>query len=185
MRLFVAATLPAKIREALAKIQEDFKEFPARWVKKENLHITVVFIGEIKDPHCVKKISRALMRSAEKSKKIHLETSGTALFPNEHKARVLAVNLAGETEALQMLAEEIKQRLREEKINFDEKILHPHITIARLKRVHPRRRRKIRQGAAEYEAPRESFEVDQIALMESELTAANPVYKTIETFNLE
>ena len=47
MRLFVAVPLPNQIRRSLSKVKSSFADFPAKWVREENLHITLVFIGDI------------------------------------------------------------------------------------------------------------------------------------------
>lgn len=46
-RVFIAINLPEDIKEELVKIQERYFELPCRWTKKENLHITLEFIGNI------------------------------------------------------------------------------------------------------------------------------------------
>ncbi len=177
MRLFIAAPVPESVRKKLVEIKRDFPEFSAKWVEKKNLHITLVFVGEISEADKVDKISEILGKV--NNEPIKLRTDGIALFPDEHKARVLAVSLTGETEKIQTLAEDVERRLREAKIGFDEKPLHPHITLARLKRVHPRKRRSIRQKADSYKVKEETFVINEIALLESELTSSGPIYKTL------
>jgi 2'-5' RNA ligase len=210
MRLFIAALPPKQIRRELAEVKNDFNGFPAKWVEEKNLHLTLVFIGEIGDrpparfrrprrrPRSrpspsqiaddrqeiqtqLNKISKQVEKAAEELPPIKLKTDGVALFPDEHKARLLVVNLTGETAKLHALAEDLKRQLQAAKIDFDEKPFHPHITLARLKRIRPRKKRNIRQKVDDYEMQEETFDVNKIILLESKLTQNGPIYKTMPT----
>ena len=51
MRLFIASPI---ILDDYASIQEDFKDIiEGKWVEEENLHLTWVFLGEMKDERAV------------------------------------------------------------------------------------------------------------------------------------
>ena len=47
MRLFLAIDIPENLKEEVAKFQEQFKIKGIKLVEKENLHITVKFLGEV------------------------------------------------------------------------------------------------------------------------------------------
>ena len=48
-RIFIAINLPENIKKELVSYQEKWPELPIRWTKKENLHITLVFLGSLND----------------------------------------------------------------------------------------------------------------------------------------
>src|SRR3989344_9601393 len=48
-RIFLAINLPEDIKAQLFSVQNKWPDLPARWTKKENLHITLVFLGYISD----------------------------------------------------------------------------------------------------------------------------------------
>lgn len=48
-RIFIAINLPENIKKELANFQSRWPELPIRWVKPENLHITLVFLGYLSD----------------------------------------------------------------------------------------------------------------------------------------
>ncbi|PIR91382.1 hypothetical protein COU02_00430, partial [bacterium (Candidatus Gribaldobacteria) CG10_big_fil_rev_8_21_14_0_10_37_46] len=56
-RIFIAINLPEKIRNELEKLEKETAElFPqetsgglVRWIKKDNLHITLLFLGFLKE----------------------------------------------------------------------------------------------------------------------------------------
>ena len=46
MRVFIAVNLPDGVKEELLKYKYDV---PAKWTKKENIHITLSFLGYVSD----------------------------------------------------------------------------------------------------------------------------------------
>ena len=48
-RTFLAINLPENLRKKFSDYQEKWPELPARWTKKENLHVTLLFIGSVSD----------------------------------------------------------------------------------------------------------------------------------------
>lgn len=48
-RIFIAINLPLGIKNHLLQYKEKFDYLPARWTKKENLHITLDFLGYLTD----------------------------------------------------------------------------------------------------------------------------------------
>ena len=48
-RVFVAINLPENIKNKLVEYQEKRPDLPVRWTKKENLHITLMFLGYLID----------------------------------------------------------------------------------------------------------------------------------------
>jgi len=52
-RVFIAINLPAEIKRELANFQSKWPELPVRWVRLENLHITLAFLGYLSDEELV------------------------------------------------------------------------------------------------------------------------------------
>lgn len=48
-RLFFAINIPDHIRQELVQYQEQWRRYPVRWTKPENLHFTVLFLGTVDD----------------------------------------------------------------------------------------------------------------------------------------
>ena len=49
IRSFLAFELPSEIREQIAKISRELQQssLPVRWVKTENIHLTIIFLGSV------------------------------------------------------------------------------------------------------------------------------------------
>src|SRR3989338_7719264 len=48
-RIFIAINLPEDIKRGLSEYQEKWPELPAKWTAKDNLHITLEFLGDLTD----------------------------------------------------------------------------------------------------------------------------------------
>ena len=48
-RIFIAINLPEDVKRELAKYQEKWPELPAKWTNKNQLHITLEFLGDLTD----------------------------------------------------------------------------------------------------------------------------------------
>lgn len=175
MRLFISIPLSKDIRRELAEIRKDFSKFPVKWVEEENLHITLVFLGETREEEA-KKVAEEVAAASNGLGLISLATDGFSLLPNEREARILTVKLTGETEKLSTLTEKIKEGLRKRKINFDEKPFQPHITLGRLKRLNSGEKKKLKEKTRSYDLPELQFKAKRVELIESKLTPVGPVY---------
>lgn len=135
MRLFIAFELPEHVKEHLVCFMESLKtKVPrARWVKKDELHITAAFIGET-DPDYVPIINEAMEEVSNTMPLVAIELAGIGAFPTMSRASVLWAGITNNT----MLIENVKtirDQLAHESppINFDKKLFKPHITLARFK----------------------------------------------------
>src|ERR1035437_5408472 len=48
-RVFIAINLPAEIKKVLFAYSEKWLDLPAKWTPKDNLHITLEFLGSLTD----------------------------------------------------------------------------------------------------------------------------------------
>ena len=48
-RVFIAINLPAEVKKELGNFYTKHPELPAKWTKKDNLHITLEFLGDLTD----------------------------------------------------------------------------------------------------------------------------------------
>lgn len=121
MRLFVGLKPSDECRKALSDVQESLRGagITARYYEPSNLHMTLAFIGEWPE-----NISAILPRVEQPFSVI---LSKTGVFP---KARVLWVG-AEHSQALDRLAQRVRENLAEQGIPFDPKPFVPHVTLGR------------------------------------------------------
>jgi len=135
VRLFVALEIPAAVRENLAALIDMLRaadgassKNKARWVRAENLHVTLKFIGNV-DAGKLDAI-RAELAEVGSDAPVELRFRGLGFFPNERRPRVLWVGVEGSPN-LAALAAEIDARLTKLRIPRETRDFSPHLTLAR------------------------------------------------------
>ena len=132
MRLFVALDLPNPVRHAIteliAKLQP--KSRAARWIKSENLHITLKFIGHVPN----EKLSpiQTALSSVHAAQPVELNFRGMGFFPNERYPRAFWCGITASPNLAQ-LAADIDCALVPLGIDSETRPFTPHLTLARFK----------------------------------------------------
>jgi RNA 2',3'-cyclic 3'-phosphodiesterase len=129
MRIFIALDIPGEIRARLAEYMERVHSYApeARWARVEGLHVTLKFVGEVKDAK-VEEIKHAL--ATVKAASFEVTFSNIGFFPTPRSPRVFWAGVQG-GEALASLAGAVDQALSKIRIPREEKDYHPHLTLAR------------------------------------------------------
>jgi len=167
VRCFIAI-YPIK-SEKVYKIQEEIGKFiNGKGVEKENMHITLSFLGERNENELTDIRKRLNEISKVYHKRVATLTS-VKLIPNENFFRVIAIEVIG----LDDLSEMVKR-----KIGGDTK--PPHITLFRVRSV----REKTKILELTKSKINEEILVDKICLMKSTLTPKGPIYEVLDVFEL-
>ncbi len=84
LRSFIAIELPEEVKSALSRLQDKLKESVAdiRWVKPDNIHLTLKFLGDIDDKN-IGNIVQQLEGACAEYSFFDLEVSGIGVFPND------------------------------------------------------------------------------------------------------
>jgi len=135
VRLFVALEIPTAVRGNLAALIEELRaadaaatKNKARWVRPENLHVTLKFIGSV-DAGKLEAI-RAVLGEVGSGSDVELRFRGVGFFPSEKRPRVLWAGIAASPN-LAPLAAEIDARLEKLGIARETREYAPHLTLAR------------------------------------------------------
>jgi len=179
MRTFIAVEMPKYIRKKIDDfIKEEVKRnLPIKWVKFENLHITLKFLGEI-DEKKKSEITPAIKEIGKKYAPFRFSLEGLGCFPSPRKPRVLWIGVTEGSEKLCEITQELEEKLSQ--FGFkEEKRFHPHLTIGRIKKFC-----KIDEILAK-DIKTESFSVTSITLFKSTLKPEGPIYEELQKFNLE
>ncbi len=157
-RLFVAVWPPERVLEQLHDLERP-RDQGVKWVKPENLHITLRFLGDAD----VDEVTDALDQ-------VSLPRAIAQLGPSIDvlAERSLVVPVAGVDE----VADVVRAATRGIGTERERRRFLGHLTLARL----ARRARPSRSAGRLLEA---EFEVDEIALVASTLTAEGAVYETL------
>jgi len=134
MRLFIAIDFPDELKNSLAGVMTALKkcDVNASFSARENLHLTLVFIGETdRAEHVI-----AAMKKTGGSP-FSLKISGLMSF-SSREGETLWTGVKAEAE-LERLVENLKKNLTERGFELEKRKFAPHLTLAR-RAVFPDRR---------------------------------------------
>ncbi len=188
VRAFFAIQLPqlvkANIKTSIAALQQDISNPNLRWVKPENLHITLKFLGEV-DLQLMEMYSKLVNERMGEFKTFELGIKGLGVFPQIKKARIIWIGCENFDPLLQIskMLEEIGSGLG---LPAEAKIFSAHITIARIKiPLSPGEASKLENHITTNESHFfGSWKVDQITIYRSELKPSGPIYTPLRNFRL-
>jgi len=177
MRLFIAVDIPAEVRDSIENIKPDFRLLKGlRFVEKDNIHITLKFLGEVEEELIPDMI---LALESVKFKPFKLSISKLGVFPNENNMRVLWVD-AEPIGPLSELKKKIDAALPGARDNH---LFKNHITIARITTGAPEDMKKINELVMNKEIEKKEFFVRKFILYSSTLTPEGPVYEVLKVFS--
>ena len=122
MRLFIVIPFSEEFREELLRVQREMKVNGVRgnFSRPENLHVTVAFLGEVKDPAPAMKALQSVPVA-----ELRL-TSG----PLGNFGELLWIGLR-KNSALEEYVAEVRHALDNAGVEYDRKKFRPHITLVR------------------------------------------------------
>jgi 2'-5' RNA ligase len=134
MRLFVAADLSDDARAALAAEQQRLQSAlprggAIRWVKPEQSHLTLVFIGNVHPERVPAFVD--LIGSPIAGVRFEIVLEGLGVFPPPGPPRVLWVGITGGADRVIALQREIADRSRKLGVVVEDRPFRPHLTLAR------------------------------------------------------
>ena len=186
-RVFIAINPPENIKKKLLFFQRELKKIPARWAKEDNLHITLIFLGNLKDEELfevsqvIQDVSRSVSPFTIRLNKICYGPPGKIpprmIWILGEKSQPLA-NLRESSEKELLAADKLGG------IKIERREFAPHITLGRIRqwewqRLDPE---EIQETEKDISL---SFEVQSIELMESRLKRGGTEYAILQTCNLE
>lgn len=177
MRCFIAVDIPDSLKEKIAVIQKEIDLPELKLVEKENLHITIKFLGEIDDEKVegVKDILNSI-----DFPKFKIKLKGVGCFPNEKYIRVIWIGCL--SNAFVALAKYIGNSLST--IGFQKETNYiPHLTIARVKKRPSITLFSFLERHKTTEIG--NFLVEKIFLKKSTLTPKGPIYEDIHEISLK
>jgi len=170
-RLFISINPPEEVKKALSLVKNNLSELPAKWVEKNNIHMTLLFIGHADDDK-INEIKVDLKRVVKDIKPFEIEVEKISYAPpGLFPPKMIWAEIA-KSETLNQLSEKIGN-----------KDFLPHITLA-----------KINTWQFVKMEPEEipiinleeilSFTVRSVELMESKVSRGNVKYELLEKFEL-
>jgi 2'-5' RNA ligase len=180
LRLFVAVDVPEGVRDRVQDGVGPWRDrlSRARWVPKQNQHVTLKFLGSTW-PRLVEWVTETVEAVARQSEPFETRVIGLGAFPSARRARVLWAGLDDPAGCLASLAADLEGALAKE-FEPEKRAFTAHLTVARFDPPVPFEGEEI----AAADVASEPFAVDRLVLYRSHLRRPTPVYEPIGEFPL-
>jgi len=187
VRTFIAITPAAELAKKLEATQDELRsalpDNAVGWIKPEQLHITLKFLGNIPDVK-LDGVVAAANRACDGMASFRLTLEGVGCFPNTKVPRVIWIGMGGELEFLETL----QNRIQTETGRFCEcgerRGFRPHLTIGRVK-VSGRAARKVGESVERVTVPPlGGWMICEVELVQSELLSEGPRYRKLTSIML-
>lgn len=154
IRSFLAFELPLDIKRIVAGVSGEIRNSvrDVKWIKVENIHLTVVFLGNIQSEE-INALGNAVQQVCSGYGPFDISLRGMGVFPNNRNPRVLWLGLDGDLKGMSLFRDALQKQLKPFGIKKEKRKFNPHLTLGRA------RKRKM------------DFQPDDITLRYDELTS--------------
>lgn len=183
MRTFIAIDICDKAKKEVALLEEGLKKAHAdvKWVKVENVHLTLKFLGEVAEEK-IKDISGILDGIASEYSKFDITLSQIGAFPKLDYPRVVWVGIEGNSAALKEIAAKVDEGCTKIGFEKEKRPFSAHITLGRVRS--PKNKRELKEAIVNLSITPLTSSVDELVLYQSVLTPQGPVYTKIHKSKL-
>ena len=183
MRSFLAIKLSEECKLKLIQVQSKINSqlsFPVKWIIKDNLHLTLFFMGNL-NKASVPLLDHILTEVSQTHQSFELKLEGIGCFPNMQKPKVLWVGCENNKKLIS-LHNDIAEKLEKHNIAFDQKRFNPHLTLGRIKSAP--QVNKLAELCMLLHASHTEL-VDKVCFFHSQLTYEGPIYTTLGEYHLK
>ena len=179
MRLFVAVEIDDHVRSAAVGVARELKRtldagVRVRWVRAENMHLTVRFIGSVPDERVGGTLTA--LRSPFSIDAFELALAECGVFPRQGPPRALWIGLRSGGASLQALHDELNQRLLAVGIEREARPYSAHLTIGRVNNATRGSGAPVRDAVRTVRVPPARCRISEAVVFESRLSPAGPTY---------
>ena len=186
LRTFIALDLGKAVRDKTVALQESLARAGAdvKWVEQENLHVTLLFLGEV-DDRDVPAVCRAVGDCCKERGPFTMGVEHVGCFPNMRRPRVVWVGVGAGAQEVVALHDALEGTLLELGCyRREDRQYTPHITLGRVKREEAPA-----DALAALLAKKAGWQAGEVAVrevlvMSSELTPQGPVYSVLSRAKL-
>lgn len=186
LRTFIAIDVGKPIRERLVALQDTLARATTdvKWVEPENLHVTLLFLGEVNDRD-LPDICRGVATACRERAPFPLAVETVGCFGNPRRPRTLWVGLGAGTQELVELHDALETTLLDLGCyRREDRPYTPHVTLGRVKSDRPNDQLAAALAKkAEWQAGETT--VNQVLVLSSELTSQGPVYTVLGRAKME
>jgi 2'-5' RNA ligase len=180
IRTFIAVDIGKELRARCVALQETLSRAGAdvKWVEPDNLHVTLLFLGEVDDRE-IPDVCISAARVAGRHESFSLSVAGTGCFPNARRPRVVWAGIGYGADELVAIHDALEPPLLELGCyRREERKFTPHLTLGRVQSS--QKTEDLATALArksDWEAG--SIEVKELLIFSSQLMREGPVYSVL------
>ncbi len=178
-RTFLALPLGQDVVDRLVAAQRELMgaEANVRWVARENLHLTVKFLGSVEDADLAE-VCRAARDLAGGCEPFEFAVRGLTAVPPAGQMRMVWAGVEEPSGRLARLAEAVEEAYAAMGFKRETRRFRPHLTLGRVKSG--RNVAELRAGTARFaETDFGTQRAEELIVFASELTPDGPVYSSL------
>ena len=179
LRIFLALELDSPVKKQLVRLQKRLSAVgpDVRWVHKDQIHLTMKFLGDLTDQMAVD-ICRLCQNVAAQFDPFEFGIRGAGCFSNHRRPRVLWIGITDPSGSVRRLHERLETTLAPLGLRRELRAFRPHITLGRV------RSGKNAQELLDVVTKNEDFEAgiqsaQEITIFSSQLSSDGPVHTVI------
>jgi 2'-5' RNA ligase len=179
MRTFLALNLPPATRDALYERTAAVRAAAplASWVARENLHLTLQFLGDFEGER-VAAVKARVREIAATHRRLMLDIGGAGAFPNLGEPRIVWMGVAPDPR-LELLQHDLERGNEALGFPVEGRAFRPHITMGRIRVALPAAARGALVAELRKCTFRERVTVTSVDLMESALGRGGSRYTVL------
>jgi len=135
IRTFIAVELARGVKERLVELQEELGRTAGnvKWVAPENMHLTLLFLGDVEELEVVS-ICRVVQERSGRHVPFTFDAEGIGAFPNSRRPKILWVGITDGVKPLRALHADLEEGLLELGCyRREERAYTPHLTLGRIR----------------------------------------------------
>jgi 2'-5' RNA ligase len=135
IRSFLAFELPPQVKATLSRLSGEIRPLPldVKWVKVDNIHLTVVFMGHVAEG-LLGEIGENAAHVCRRHGPFRLALNGVGFFGGRKHPRVLWAGLEGDVAPMSRFRDSLQKRLSPFGIEPEKRKFNPHLTLGRFRK---------------------------------------------------
>ena len=181
IRTFIAIELNSAIKDELAQLQENLKDSAAdvKWVKPQNIHLTLKFLGYVEEEK-IHKISSLLDYIASSYNSLEFSLFKVGCFPKIEYPKVVWVGIDKGCAVIEEIAKKLEEELQSLGFAKEKRSFSAHLTLGRVRSGKNRNTLVEKIKALEFNSSAQSL-LHELVLFKSSLTPQGSIYTKLHT----
>ena len=183
IRTFLSIPVPLMVRSKKQMLYSTLEQSPAKinWVKDEQLHITIKFIGQTPE-NLFDEIKSLIVKVVSSIRPFKITINNTGCFPVPERPRILWLGVDGDLQSMNNLYLNIEKEMETIGFPLNDEEYFPHVTLARIK--YPQKFTPDISTFLNSSYDPIDFKVDRVQFLSSELLPTGTLYTLLGSFPL-